>query len=35
MKTMRTDILEIAFEEHGPADGRPVILFSGRDSLRL
>ena len=26
MKRMRTDTLEIAFEEHGPADGWPVIL---------
>ena len=29
MKTMRTDILEIAFEEHGPADGWPMILSHG------
>src|ERR1019366_9748558 len=29
MKTMRTDTLEIAFEEHGPADGWPVILSHG------
>ncbi len=29
MKTVRTDTLEIAFEEHGPADGWPVILSHG------
>jgi pimeloyl-ACP methyl ester carboxylesterase len=29
MKTTRTDILEIAFEEHGPADGWPVIFSHG------
>ena len=29
MKTMRTETLEIAFEEHGPADGWPVILSHG------
>ena len=25
----RTDVLEIAYEEHGPADGAPVILLHG------
>src|SRR5271166_3002653 len=29
MNTMRTETLEIAFEEHGPADGWPVILSHG------
>ena len=29
LKTIRTDTLEIAFEEHGPADGWPVILSHG------
>src|SRR5450432_1047433 len=29
MKAVRTDTLEIAFEEHGPADGWPVILSHG------
>ena len=29
MKTVRTDTLEIAFEERGPADGWPVILSHG------
>ena len=29
MKTMRMDILEIAFVEHGPAGGWPVILSHG------
>ena len=26
---VRTDVLEIAYEEHGPADGAPVILLHG------
>src|SRR4051812_40523052 len=29
MKTVRTAVLKIAFEEHGPADGWPVILSHG------
>jgi pimeloyl-ACP methyl ester carboxylesterase len=29
MKTTRTATLEIAYEEHGPADGPPVILLHG------
>ena len=29
MKTVRTAVLEIAYEEHGPADGSPVILLHG------
>jgi pimeloyl-ACP methyl ester carboxylesterase len=29
MKTMRTETLEIGFEEHGPVDGWPVILSHG------
>ncbi|WP_123691390.1 alpha/beta fold hydrolase [Allostella humosa] len=29
MKTIRTPVLEIAYEEHGPADGRPVFLMHG------
>ena len=29
MRTIRTETLEIAFEEHGPADGWPVILSHG------
>jgi pimeloyl-ACP methyl ester carboxylesterase len=29
MKSIRTEILEIAYEEHGPADGPPVILLHG------
>jgi pimeloyl-ACP methyl ester carboxylesterase len=29
MKSARTDTLEIAYEEHGPADGAPVILLHG------
>jgi len=28
-KTIRTDLLEIAYEAHGPADGEPVILLHG------
>ena len=28
-KTIRTDVLEIAYEEHGPPDGPPVILLHG------
>ena len=28
-KTIRTDVLEIAYEEHGPEDGPPVILLHG------
>ena len=26
---LRTDVLEIAYEEHGPADGAPIILLHG------
>jgi pimeloyl-ACP methyl ester carboxylesterase len=29
MKTARTPILDIAYEESGPADGRPVVLLHG------
>lgn len=29
MKSIRTESLEIAYEEHGPADGPPVILLHG------
>jgi len=29
MKTVRTDVLEIAYLEHGPADGPPIILLHG------
>ena len=29
MKSVRTSTLEIAYEEHGPADGAPVILMHG------
>ena len=29
MKSVRTDVLEIAYEEHGPAGGPPVILLHG------
>ena len=29
MKTVRTPVLEIAYQEAGPADGRPVILLHG------
>jgi pimeloyl-ACP methyl ester carboxylesterase len=29
MKSTRTDLLEIAFEEGGPGDGRPVLLLHG------
>ena len=29
MKTTRTDLLEIAFEEGGPDNGRPVLLLHG------
>ena len=29
MKSVRTPTLEIAYEEHGPADGAPVILLHG------
>ena len=27
--SVRTDVLEIAYEEHGPPDGAPVILMHG------
>lgn len=29
LKSVRTDVLEIAYEEHGPPDGPPVILLHG------
>src|SRR5437773_6633760 len=29
MKTIRTPMLEIAYEESGPADGSPVVLLHG------
>src|ERR1019366_6922917 len=29
MKTVRTPVLDIAYEESGPADGRPVVLMHG------
>src|SRR6516162_10686513 len=29
MKTLRTPTLEIAYEESGPAEGRPVVLLHG------
>ena len=29
MKTARTPILDIAYEESGPADGRPAVLMHG------
>ena len=29
LNTVRTDVLEIAYEEHGPANGTPVILLHG------
>src|ERR1700727_3110586 len=29
MKTVRTPILDIAYEETGPADGRPAVLLHG------
>ncbi|NKB33708.1 MAG: alpha/beta fold hydrolase [Pseudomonadales bacterium] len=29
IKTVQTDILEIAYEEHGPSDGFPIILVHG------
>src|SRR5215472_11520157 len=29
MKTVRTPTLEIAYEESGPAEGRPVVLLHG------
>ena len=29
MKSIRTDVLEVAYDEHGPADGPPVILLHG------
>src|SRR6476620_7156565 len=29
MKSVRTETLEIAYQEHGPADGAPVILMHG------
>ncbi len=28
-RTIRTDVLDIAYEEHGPSDGAPVILLHG------
>jgi pimeloyl-ACP methyl ester carboxylesterase len=28
-RTVRTDVLEIGYDEHGPADGTPVILLHG------
>ena len=28
-KRVRTDVLEIAYEEHGPENGAPVILLHG------
>ena len=28
--SVRTDVLEIAYEEHGPPDGAPVILAKGQ-----
>src|SRR5690349_23951568 len=29
MKSVQTEFLEIAYEEHGPSDGAPVILLHG------
>lgn len=29
MPTAQTDVLEIAYDEHGPADGEPVVLLHG------
>jgi len=29
LKRIRTDVLEIAYEEHGRSDGAPVILLHG------
>ena len=29
MKTVRTSVLDIAYEETGPADGRSVVLMHG------
>jgi pimeloyl-ACP methyl ester carboxylesterase len=29
IKTVRTSVLEIAYEETGPADGKPVVLMHG------
>ena len=29
IKTVRTPVLEIAYEETGPADGKPVVLMHG------
>jgi pimeloyl-ACP methyl ester carboxylesterase len=29
MKSIRTEFLDVAYEEHGPADGTPVILLHG------
>ena len=29
MKTARTSVLDIAYEESGPASGRPVVLMHG------
>jgi pimeloyl-ACP methyl ester carboxylesterase len=29
MKTVRTPVLDIAYEESGPSDGRPVVLMHG------
>ena len=28
-KSIRTDVLDVAYEEHGPPDGAPVILLHG------
>ena len=28
-RTVRTDVLDVAYEEHGPPDGVPVILLHG------
>ena len=34
-KTVRTPVLEIAYEESGPADGAPIVLLHGwPDSVR-
>jgi hypothetical protein len=29
MKTVRTSVLDIAYEESSPVDGRPVVLMHG------